>query len=356
MKSIQSTVKNISLILLVALAGCGQSTIDATTDKTFSSTLIQVRSSVKEADLKLFDETIELALKDIKYIKESEKEGYKWALKRSKSLANIHGLTSVQIVSLGNVREKEAKEAEKLRLSKRKVDLEKLLLDYKEKLEHEQVKVNKIKITNITISYELQPSSNCEVKSYLCEKLIIEFDIINESNDILFDLSVFGYIRLSQDINLSFSETGLLSNGLSPAGIMRVKSEETISLANNTIDVKDEIIKANPKVEVNIGDIDFIKPFNKDKLKYYILEHEQNKAELIKLEKDEKDIKLNRSKDQYLSLFKNSNRRSELRNLISSRNQRIKTALVYQSASPYGAKNNVEYYTNKLQRLKVIAP
>jgi hypothetical protein len=152
---------------------------------------------------------------------------------------------------------------------------------------------------------------------------------------------------------LNFSETDLLSNGLSPAGIMRVKSEETLDLTNNkTIDVKDEIIKANPKVEVNIGDIDFIKPFNKEKLKYFILKHEKNKAELIKLEKD---IELNRSKDRYRS-FESSYRINELRDLISSRNQRIKTTLVYQSASPYGAKNNVEYYTNKLQRLKVIAP
>ena len=71
----------VSVALFVALTGCGKPTIDATTDKSFSSTLLQVRSTVSESKIVLFDETIEIALKDIKYVKDSEKKRHEWALK-----------------------------------------------------------------------------------------------------------------------------------------------------------------------------------------------------------------------------------------------------------------------------------
>jgi hypothetical protein len=339
MINIKNIVRIISAILLMALSGCGQSTIDATTDKSFSSTLIQVRSSVKESDLELFDETIELALKDIKHIKESEKQGYNWALKRSESLGNIHGLSSAQIVSLGHIRESKYKEAAKLRAAKRIADLEKLLLASKVKLESELMKVNNIKITNVVVAYKLQPSSYCEVKDYLCERFTIEFDIINHSNDILFDLSVIGYIPI-KDRSLQFIESGILSNGLPPKGMIRVKFDGNISsISYKDIDIQEELMKVNSNFEVNILVIDFVKPFNKDKLQHYILEHEQNKDELIKAEQEPRSDRLTMSQDYRIRTLKNR---------ISSRNHRIKNALVYLSASPYKAKNMVASYENQL--------
>lgn len=337
----------------MSLAGCGQPTIDATTDKSFSSTLIQVRSAVKERDLKLFDETIGLALKDIKYMKESKKEGYKWALKRSKSLGSIHGLTSTQIVSLGIVRESEGKETARLKLAETIAGIENDLLTSRTILESERLKVSNIKIVNTALKYVSRPSSSCKAGVYLCDSITVEFDIINNSGDILFDLSVLGAIPI-QGNTLRVHEKDLLLKGLNPSEMKRIEFVQLIEVEwQRDIDIHNELNNMASKLELNISRVSFIKAFHLEKLQQYIFEYEQSYAEAIRsYEEKPVGMTLGEDRSRFTKLFHDG----YMKGLKENRSDKIHKALVYQSATPRNAEWDIMAYTNRLENISPSNP
>jgi hypothetical protein len=350
MSNIKNIVRVISFSFLASLVGCGQSTIDATTDKSFSSTLIQVRSSVNESNLELFDETIKLALKDIKYIKETEKGGYKWALKRSQSLGSIHDLTSVQIVSLGNAREREGKEVTKLKLSKRRAEIENSILDARSSLESELAKVNKIKIVNVVLTYVSPLPSNCNVDDSLCDRITVAFDIINKSTDILFDLTVSGDIPI-QGHNLRIYAKDLLLEGLDPEENNRITFEQLIDVKwQRYIDIQEALKSMESKLELNISNVSFIKPFHKDKLQQYTSEYDQSYDEAIS-EYDQSYDEAIKERSKLFNRGRELFHKSYLATLIENRADRIHKALVYQSANPKDLEYYVSLQLNELNQL-----